>query len=153
MLSVSLILHGSHSERSIAVPCLCTNLTYFLELKSRTAMINNKLTLSVLGLIAATVLTACEGNSIEGNWTEPVPGMENQLQGIHLEEGGKASSINMATLQYENWEKEGDKLILSGKSIGNHVTTSFKDTFTIVSLSNNALSLKKGSLTINYTRE
>lgn len=59
----------------------------------------------------------------------------------------------MATLQYENWEKEGDKLILSGKSIGNHVTTSFKDTFTIVSLSNNALSLKKGSLTINYTRE
>ena len=72
--------------------------------------------------------TACEGNCIEGEWVEPVPGMENHVQGINIKKGGKASSINMATLQYASWKKEGNKLILSGKSIGNHETISFSDT-------------------------
>lgn len=97
--------------------------------------------------------TACDGNGIEGKWVEPVPGMENQMQGINLEKGGKASSINMATLQYENWEKDDNRLILSGKSIGNHETSSFSDTLIIEKLTKKELTLKKGSLTINYNRE
>lgn len=67
--------------------------------------------------------------------------------------GGKASSINMATLQYEKWEKKGNMLILSGKSIGNHETISFTDTLTIEELTENKLTLKKGSLTINYQKQ
>lgn len=108
---------------------------------------------SVCGLITATMLTACGGNNMEGKWVEPIPGMENQVQGIHLEEGGKASSINMATLQYENWNKDGNMLILSGKSIGNHQTISFSDTLTIEKLTDNELTLKKGSLVIHYKKQ
>nr|WP_106831912.1 lipocalin family protein [Parabacteroides pacaensis] len=104
--------------------------------------------------MTAVVFTACtETTSIEGKWVEPVPGMENQMQGINLEKGGRASSINMATLQYEKWEKKGDKLILTGKSIGNHQTLSFSDTLTIKNCSNDKLELKKGSLTINYQKQ
>ena len=108
---------------------------------------------SICGTMVAVVCTACSGNSIEGGWVEPVPGMENQMQGVNLEKGGKASSINMATLQYESWEKQGDKLILSGKSIGNHETGSFTDTLVIEKLTENELTLKKGSLSINYRKK
>lgn len=97
--------------------------------------------------------TACGGNGIEGEWVEPIPGMETQMQGVNLEKGGKASSINMASLQYEKWEKKGNMLILSGKSIGNHETISFTDTLTIEELTENKLTLKKGSLTINYQKQ
>ena len=54
-------------------------------------------------MLAATLLTsllaACGGNStsIVGAWVEPVPGMEGQVQGINIEEGGIASSVNMGS--------------------------------------------------------
>lgn len=104
-------------------------------------------------LLAATALTACGGPGVEGAWVEPIPGMEDMVQGISLEKGGKASSINMATLQYEKWTKEGDRLYLSGKSIGNGQTIEFTDTFAIASLTEDEMQLKKGGLTINYKRQ
>ena len=94
---------------------------------------------SVCGLTIAIAFAACGGKGIEGEWVEPIPGMETQMQGVNLEKGGKASSINMATLQYEKWEKKGNMLILSGKSIGNHETISFTDTLTIEELTENKL--------------
>lgn len=108
---------------------------------------------SVCGLMTIMMFTACGGNDIEGKWVEPVPGMENQMQGVNLEKGGKASSINMMTLQYEKWEKKGEMLILSGKSIGNHETISFTDTLTIEKLTSDELILRKGNLNINYQRQ
>lgn len=105
------------------------------------------------GIIAAIALTACSGTGIEGKWVEPIPGMEHMMQGINLEKGGKASSINMATLQYEKWEKKDNLLILSGKSIGNHVTGSFTDTLAIEKLTENELTVKRGALTINYKKQ
>lgn len=108
---------------------------------------------SVCGLMTAVAFTACSGGNIEGQWVESVPGMENQLQGIDLKEGGNASSINMATLQYKKWEKKGNTLILYGKSIGNHETISFSDTLSIEKLTNDELTLKKGNFTISYKKQ
>lgn len=108
---------------------------------------------SACGIIAAVALTACTGASIEGNWVEPIPGMEEMEQGICLEKGGKASSINMATLQYEAWVKQGDKLLLSGQSIGNGQTIVFTDTMTIEKLTDTELVLTRGNMTINYHRQ
>lgn len=102
--------------------------------------------------MTAIALTACCGNGIEGEWVEPAPGMEDMMQGMNLEHGGKASSINMATLQYEKWEKRGDRLLLSGKSIGNGMTIPFTDTLVIVKLTATELTLKRGSLTQNFQR-
>ena len=107
----------------------------------------------VFTLFITIVLTACSSVQIEGSWVEPVPGMPEMVQGDTLENGGKATSINMATMQYEFWEKKGDKLVLSGKSIGNHQTISFSDTLQIEELTTENLVLKKGDLVINYQRQ
>lgn len=65
----------------------------------------------------------------------PVPGQPGKVQGFRLEEGGKASSINMATLVYEGWKRDGDVLTVSGKSVGNRQTIPFTENFRIVKLS------------------
>ena len=101
----------------------------------------------------AVLLTACGGKTIEGKWVEPVSGMPQTMQGMVLKTGGKAESVNMATLQYEKWEKKGDRLILSGKSIGNHQTLSFSDTLTIKELTSEKLVLQKGDLTVTYRKQ
>ena len=115
-------------------------------------MKNKTIFKSVCCLLAIASLSACSGSEIEGEWVEPIPGIENQVQGVHLQKGGKASSINMATLQYEKWEKNGDKLILSGKSLGNGQTIPFSDTLTVEKLTDSELSLKSGDMTIHYKR-
>ncbi|AIM37653.1 hypothetical protein KO02_13950 [Sphingobacterium sp. ML3W] len=107
----------------------------------------------IIGLLFSTALFACNTVSIEGNWVEPIPGMEESMQGVSLKKGGMANSINMATLEYSTWEKTGDKLILSGKSIGNHQTSAFSDTLTIQELTQEKLILKKGNQIIKYTKE
>lgn len=109
----------------------------------------------VILCVSALLMTACGSseNSIEGTWTEPVPGMENMEQGFTLDKGGKASSINMATLQYEAWKLEGDRLILSGKSVGNHQTLEFSDTLAVERLTADTLVLKRGLLFLTYSRK
>lgn len=110
-------------------------------------------------MLAAILLTgllvACSGNStsVVGVWVEPVPGMEGQMQGIKIEEGGAASSVNMATLVYENWKQEGDKLILSGKSIGNGQTIEFIDTMEIKKLMVDSLVLNNRGMEIRYAKQ
>ncbi len=98
-------------------------------------------------------LSACGNSSITGTWVEPVPGMEGQMQGFELKENGVAASVNMATLQYSGWEKKGNRLILSGKSIGNGQTISFSDTLLIEKLSEDSLLLKDRNLIHAYKRQ
>lgn len=108
---------------------------------------------SISGVMILFALISCNRTSIEGVWVEPIPGMGNMVQGISLEKGGVALSVNMESLQYETWEKCGDFLILSGKSIGNHQTLSFSDTLIIEDLTPNKLTLKRDNLTLNYQRQ
>lgn len=108
--------------------------------------------IGTMALGSMALLTACNGASIEGAWVEPVPGMENMQQGFVLEPDGTASSINMATLQYESWKKKGDVLILFGKSIGNHQTIDFSDTLIIKDLSDNMLLLERNGSVYSYSR-
>ena len=107
---------------------------------------------SSLMCLAGLLVSCGDLPQMEGTWVEPVPGMENSVQGFKLEEGGKASSVNMATLQYESWKQEGDKLVLSGKSIGNGVTIPFSDTLEIAGLTQDSLFLKRGTLVLRYVR-
>ena len=110
-------------------------------------------------MLAATLLmgllAACGGNSasIVGSWVEPVPGLEGQVQGIKMEEGGVASSVNMATLVYESWKQEGTKLILTGKSIGNGPTIEFVDTMDIKRLTADSLVLDNQGMEIRYAKQ
>ena len=116
-------------------------------------MKNRIKTISLSGLVTSIVFSSCTVNSIVGSWVEPVPAIENNIQGITLKKGGTASSINMATLQYEKWEQHGSRLLLYGKSIGNGTTISFTDTFNIEKLTKEDMVLKKGELTIKYKKQ
>lgn len=92
-------------------------------------------------------------NDIIGSWIEPIPGQSGSFQGIYLQSDGKASSINMSTLQYKNWTLQGGNLILEGTSIGNGQTISFVDTFKIDKLLPDTLMLIKRQLKFIYTRK
>ena len=79
-----------------------------------------------LGLISCSN-TGYE-KKIPGSWCEPIPGRAQDVQGIKFQKDGKASSINMATLQYKSWKINGKTLILEGESTGNRQTLHFSDT-------------------------
>lgn len=108
--------------------------------------------LSILLLAAALSACSAEKPSPEGVWLEPVPGMPGKVQGFDLQKDGKAASVNMATLQYESWEKDGNTLTLRGKSLGNHQTISFTETLHIEQLTNETLIIKDGDATRTYHR-
>lgn len=94
-------------------------------------------------VMAALALAACTAEpKLEGNWVQPIPGMENQTQGFTLQADGSAQSINMATLRYETWNASGNELTLSGQSIGNGQTIAFMETYTFSFPDPNTLSLK-----------
>lgn len=113
--------------------------------------------LFLIGICSLSVvcgLTCCNSEpELTGTWLEPVPGMENLQQGITLEENGKASSVNMATLQYTNWKQEGEKLLLQGTSIGNGINIEFTDTMDIEKITQDSLILKRGNFTQKYYRQ
>ncbi len=103
---------------------------------------------------AGLLLMACtsEETPLTGSWVQAVPGMPDLVQGFTLEQDGHAESIGMATLQYEQWLRDGDRLILTGKSIGNGQTISFSDTLDIVKLTEDSLWLVRGDYRIDYYR-
>lgn len=105
-------------------------------------------------MLLAGFVQSCHGQAgIEGTWVEPVPGMEHMTQGFRLEDGGRASSVNMATLQYETWKRDGNRLILSGNSIGNGLTAQFTDTLVVEKLTEDSLIVRKKALTLRYARD
>lgn len=90
---------------------------------------------------------------LTGTWVEPIPSMPGQVQGIRLEPGGKASSVNMATLLYTQWKTQNGQLILEGKSLGNGQTISFSEVFYIDKLTPEELVLSSEGNTRRYTRQ
>lgn len=108
----------------------------------------------VTTLSAAVLLAACGGPSLEGNWVQPVPGLEGQTQGMSLQAGGTASSLNMATLLYESWSISGDTLTLTGTSVGNGQTIEFTQTYTFSMPDENTLILiGENGGTQSFTRQ
>lgn len=99
------------------------------------------------------LLVSCGKAPITGEWVQPIPGMEDQMQGIKLEDGGKAESINMSTLLYQSWKQEGNKLTLTGESIGNGQTIDFEEVYIVAKLTKDSLVLKQGNLELVYVRE
>lgn len=106
----------------------------------------------VVAVVALTACAACTNVPLEGVWLQPVPGMPDSSQGFTLNADGTALSLGMATLSYESWKKEGDKLVLTGKSLGNGQTIAFADTLVIEKLTSDSLCLRSGDLQLKYAR-
>ncbi len=103
--------------------------------------------------VLVLLLAGCDNPSIIGEWIQPVPGLENQFQGINIKEGGDASSINMRTLVYKSWRHNGDTLTLNGESIGNGQTIGFSEKYEVEKLSRRILILKNGEEELKFRRK
>lgn len=114
-----------------------------------------KLLFGICGLFLICGFSSCtQEPTLEGTWLEPIPGMEEMKQGFTLEKGGEAASVNMATLQYEKWTKDGKQLILQGTSIGNGISIDFSDTLTIEHLTLDSLVLRnQNGYMLKYERQ
>ena len=75
-----------------------------------------------LSVLFALFLVACGRSDISGTWIQPVPNMPHMVQGFTLGANGVATSVNMATLQYDTWRTDGDSLIMTWRSIRNGQT-------------------------------
>lgn len=110
--------------------------------------------LSLLSVSCGNVTQTYDESQFVGKWHEILPEEVLNFQGIELKEDGTASSIGKAALNLENWQLiDGDKILLSGKSIGKGQDLSIADTLKVLSLSNDTLILGKGdSYKIKYRR-
>ncbi len=107
----------------------------------------------ILTLAGLLFLAACgERSELNGPWVQPIPGMEGKVQGMMLLGEGQAASINMNTLKYKNWRRQGDKLILSGESIGNGQTIAFEEEYLIEKLTPEQLVLRQGAQVEEFSR-
>lgn len=90
--------------------------------------------------IAGSAVTAAD---LEGSWVSPVAGQPGQEEGFELRPGGAAASVNMATMLYSRWSLPGPgRLRLHYTSVGNKVTSSGDEDYSIISLGQNKLFLK-----------
>lgn len=109
--------------------------------------------------VMATIFAACGGKTtapvtLVGSWVMPIEGQPGKMQGIKLEENGTASSINMHTLVYKEWEQQGDHLYLTVKSIGNGMEIEGVDTLKIDKLTADSLVLSSNyGYTLDYVRQ
>ena len=94
------------------------------------------------------LLAGCHEPAVEGKWLQPVPGMAGAVQGVWLEDGGKASSINMSTLVYESWSRRGSELVLQG----NGQTIDFSEAYQIKKLTDRELVLQDGKAVLQFSR-
>lgn len=91
--------------------------------------------------------------ALVGSWVEPNPIDSTQVQGIELQAGGTAQSINMATLLYKNWSLIDQKLTLVAESIGNRTSSIDTTTYEIVKVDTDSLVLKQQDLMLRYRRK
>ena len=80
---------------------------------------------------------------IQGKWVEPNPINADEVQGFELKQDGTASSINMATLAFQQWNLENGELLLKSQSIGNGQTIEGTDTLRIDKLNADSLVLSR----------
>lgn len=108
----------------------------------------------LLCTVAVLLLASCASRQAEitGCWVQPVPGQPGAMQGIRLLPGGGAESVNMNTLVYTEWSRNGNVLTLRGKSIGNKNSSVFTTQAVITSLTDGKLELEAGGQKDAYTR-
>lgn len=87
-----------------------------------------------------------------GDWVEPNPIEEGNVQGIKLLEDGKAKSINMATLIYSKWWINDGQLVLVAQSLGNRVVGTDSMAFDIVKIDRDSLILRKKNFIVRYKK-
>ena len=105
-------------------------------------------------LLSATVLLAlgfmsCSPSPV-GTWVEPAGNTEEQ--GFTLNKDGSASSVNMGYVEFKNWEKNGDLLILKGNYLGSS-KREFSDTMKVENITKTEMTLSQAGYSVTYSRK
>ena len=69
-----------------------------------------------------------------------------------LYQDGLASSVNMGYVEFKNWERNGDLLILKGVDSGSR-KREFSDTLKIVSLTDTEMVLSQAGYSVKYLKK
>lgn len=91
--------------------------------------------------------------ALVGSWVEPNPINSSEVQGMELQTGGTAQSINMATLLYKNWWLTNQKLVLVAESIGNRTSSVDTTVYEILKITNDSLILQQQDLILRYSKK
>ncbi|MEO6288016.1 MAG: lipocalin family protein [Dyadobacter sp.] len=92
-----------------------------------------------------------ESGSITGSWVTDMQDQPQHKQGFTLKDDGKAVAINLGTMTYEKWEKQGDLLIISGKR-NTEGQKDMIDTLKIISVEDSTLVLEKNGQKFSYSK-
>ncbi len=84
-----------------------------------------------------------------GSW------LDSSKAALHFSmfEDGTARSDNMSTLLYEKWRLEGNKLILTAKSIGNKNSSVDDEVYEIKKLTDKKMILKNGDYSLEFIKK
>ena len=104
----------------------------------------------VLLIALVPLLQGCKSNPTTssqaitpvGRWSISSDISTANYHGVELLQDGRARSINLITLHYENWFQRGDTLILSGESSEEGTEHEFSDTLKILSLTDSKMILQ-----------
>ena len=91
--------------------------------------------------------------ALVGSWVEPNPINSSEVQGMELQTGGTAQSINMATLLYKNWWLTDQKLVLVAESVGNRTSSVDTTVYEILKITNDSLILQQQDLILRYSKK
>jgi hypothetical protein len=105
----------------------------------------------LLLVIILAISCTKESGSITGSWVTDMPDQPQHKQGFTLKDDGKAVAINLGTVNYEKWEKQGDLLIISGKS-DTEDEKDIIDTLKIISVADSALVIEKNGQKFSYSK-
>lgn len=105
----------------------------------------------VLGitLVFMTLLLMSCSPSPVGTWMEPTGGSEEI--GFTLNQDGSASSLNMGYVEFKQWEKNGDLLILKGNNVGTR-KREFVDTMKIENITKTEMTLSQAGYSVTYIK-
>lgn len=105
--------------------------------------------LSIVLVLMALGMMSCSPTPV-GTWIEPTGGSEEI--GFTLNKDGSASSVNMGFVEFKNWEKNGDLLILKGNNVGSN-KREFSDTMKIENISKTEMTLSQAGYSVKYIKK
>ncbi len=105
--------------------------------------------LSIAFVLMAFAFMSCSPSPV-GTWVEPTNGSEEIS--FTLYQDGLASSVNMGYVEFKNWERNGDLLILKGVDSGSR-KREFSDTLKIVSLTDTEMVLSQAGYSVKYLKK
>ena len=97
----------------------------------------NKIILYFASVICILLSCSKDSGSITGSWVTEMSDQPQHLFGFTLKDDGTVASINQHEMVYKKWEKQGNRLLLFGRAIGQDYDST--DTLKIISVDDSTL--------------